>query len=107
MMEHRLTPARAATAHRSLLLSLFLACGPNSWTPLDPGSGGDSASKSLLSLFLTSFPHHERRLTPVRSLVPENPLEQSTAAVYLVGAFVYGAFYRAEPLVVKDRSLVL
>lgn len=59
-----------------------------------------------------SLPTHEHRfLTPIRSLAPETPLDgQSTAAVYLVGAFVYGAFYRAEPLAVKDvkdRSLVL
>eukprot|EP00903_Cladosiphon_okamuranus_P014884 g13783.t1 len=32
---------------------------------------------------------------------------QSTAAVYMVGAFVYGALYRAEPLAVKDKSLIL
>lgn len=33
-------------------------------------------------------------------------VEQVTAAVYLVGASVYASFYRAEPLDIKDRSVL-
>lgn len=37
----------------------------------------------------------------------DTTLQQSTAAVYVIGACVYGAFYRAEPLAVKDTSAPL
>lgn len=60
----------------------------------------------------TTPPGHNH-IKPTRLLlvllffVVPTPIQQSCAAVYLVGAGVYAAFYRAEPLEVEGRGALV